>query len=200
LKMMVKILSKKLITPSSPTPKHLQTMKLSAFDQIQPPVYIPFLLYFESVTHGHLRPSMLTHSINLRGKTGMPIQIQENTQGNLVRLAFARFIPNQESKTEFNDLLSRIHDAIHNTMKDCAQQQNADSILLGMTNALNEVNEEHEKGEADIYSFSSWSRFPVYEADFGWGKPDAGGTVTIPYLSNFFCGYHVGKQDKLSRP
>ncbi|KAJ6683319.1 hypothetical protein OIU85_007045 [Salix viminalis] len=32
-------------------------------------------------------------------------------------------------------------------------------------------NEEAGKGEIDLYTFSSWCGFPVYEVDFGWGKP-----------------------------
>ena len=30
-------------------------------------------------------------------------------------------------------------------------------------------------------NFSSWCRFPVYEADYGWGKPVWFSTTTLPY-------------------
>ncbi|KAJ4837311.1 hypothetical protein Tsubulata_047627, partial [Turnera subulata] len=44
--MEVQILSRKLITPSSPTPEHLQTLKLSYLDQLAPAFYVPRIFYF----------------------------------------------------------------------------------------------------------------------------------------------------------
>ena len=41
-----------------------------------------------------------------------------------------------------------------------------------MMNSFREVREEHEKGETDICRFTSWCKFPLNEADFGWGKPN----------------------------
>lgn len=34
-----------------------------------------------------------------------------------------------------------------------------------------EISRVLREGNADIIRFSSWCRFAVYEADFGWGKP-----------------------------
>lgn len=31
-----------------------------------------------------------------------------------------------------------------------------------------------------MYRFSSWTRFPFYETDFGWGKPTWVSTTSIP--------------------
>ncbi|MCD9642429.1 hypothetical protein HAX54_029255 [Datura stramonium] len=42
----VEIMSKKLIKPSSPTPKHLQNYKLSFFDQIAEKTHMPFVLFY----------------------------------------------------------------------------------------------------------------------------------------------------------
>ncbi|KAJ4837332.1 hypothetical protein Tsubulata_051225 [Turnera subulata] len=44
--MKVQILSRKLITPSSPTPEHLQTLKISYLDQFAPPLYVPRVFYY----------------------------------------------------------------------------------------------------------------------------------------------------------
>ncbi|KAJ6676262.1 ACETYL-COA-BENZYLALCOHOL ACETYLTRANSFERASE-LIKE [Salix viminalis] len=47
--MKVQILSRKLITPSSPTPRHLQNLKISWLDQfLSPHNYLPFIFYFPS--------------------------------------------------------------------------------------------------------------------------------------------------------
>lgn len=32
-------------------------------------------------------------------------------------------------------------------------------------------------GERSVYTCTSWCRFPMYEADFGWGKPE---WITVP--------------------
>ncbi|KAL7182946.1 hypothetical protein ACSBR1_041601 [Camellia fascicularis] len=44
--MEVNVLSKKLIKPSTPTPNHPQTYKLSFFDQLAPPAHIPLIFFY----------------------------------------------------------------------------------------------------------------------------------------------------------
>ncbi|CAL5356081.1 unnamed protein product [Camellia sinensis] len=44
--MEVNVLSKKLIKPSTPTPNHPKTYKLSFFDQLAPPAHIPLIFFF----------------------------------------------------------------------------------------------------------------------------------------------------------
>jgi shikimate O-hydroxycinnamoyltransferase len=44
--MEVQILSRKLIAPSSPTPPHLQNLKVSCFDQLAPSIYLPCIFYY----------------------------------------------------------------------------------------------------------------------------------------------------------
>ncbi|KAF7138990.1 hypothetical protein RHSIM_Rhsim07G0095200 [Rhododendron simsii] len=46
--MEVHVLSRKFIKPSTPTPNHLRIHKLSFFDQLTPPVHIPFLFFYPS--------------------------------------------------------------------------------------------------------------------------------------------------------
>ncbi|KAJ6408392.1 hypothetical protein OIU84_011663 [Salix udensis] len=46
MNMKVQILSRKLIAPSSPTPPNLQNLKISCFDQLAPPTYVPCIFYY----------------------------------------------------------------------------------------------------------------------------------------------------------
>ncbi|KAL1834858.1 hypothetical protein ACET3Z_004509 [Daucus carota] len=46
--MEVKMLSRKMVKPANPTPDHLVASKVSFFDQMQPPVYIPSIYFFKS--------------------------------------------------------------------------------------------------------------------------------------------------------
>ncbi|KAJ0086059.1 hypothetical protein Patl1_09411 [Pistacia atlantica] len=44
--MEVEVISRKCIKPSSPTPLHLRTHKLSLLDQYVPPIYVPMVFYY----------------------------------------------------------------------------------------------------------------------------------------------------------
>nr|XP_016456062.1 PREDICTED: pelargonidin 3-O-(6-caffeoylglucoside) 5-O-(6-O-malonylglucoside) 4'''-malonyltransferase-like [Nicotiana tabacum] len=45
----IHIVSRKLIKPSNPTPKHLQSFKLSLFDQLAPSYHIKIILYYNNI-------------------------------------------------------------------------------------------------------------------------------------------------------
>lgn len=55
--MKVEIQCKKLLKPSSPTPPHLQSLKISAIDQLQPPFYITLIFHFDVHSHDQARTS-----------------------------------------------------------------------------------------------------------------------------------------------
>ncbi|XP_050257279.1 acetyl-CoA-benzylalcohol acetyltransferase-like [Quercus robur] len=136
------------------------------------------LIAVAKARRGHLRASILSHSLNLRGKTALPIP--DNSFGNFYMVANARFGGNNESKFELHDLVDALDDSIRNTLDDCMKAQTGDDLVSMMTKSLREVGEERERGETDIYMFSSWCRFPFYEADFGWGNPAWMSIVAIP--------------------
>ncbi|KAM4113902.1 hypothetical protein ACJW30_04G030000 [Castanea mollissima] len=136
------------------------------------------LIAVAKARHGHLRASILCHSLNLRGKTALPIP--DNSFGNFYMVANARFGGNNEGKFELHDLVDALDDSIRNTIDDCMKAQTGDDLVSMMTKSLREAGEERERGETDIYMFSSWCRFPFYEADFGWGKPAWMSIVAIP--------------------
>ncbi|ESR56361.1 hypothetical protein CICLE_v10023671mg [Citrus x clementina] len=46
--MQLRIISKEIIKPSSPTPHHLKTHKLSLLDQLAPDIYLPIVLFYDS--------------------------------------------------------------------------------------------------------------------------------------------------------
>ena len=45
------------------------------------------------------------------------------------------------------------------------------NVLLGYFIIFHDLVRQERRGETDIYNFSSWFWFPLYEVDFGWGKP-----------------------------
>ena len=123
------------------------------------------LIAIAQAKHGHLRHSILFQTLSLRGKTALPIP--DNSFGNLFMPITSRFGGDNESKMELHELVGKLDDSIRNALVDCKKPQNGDELFSMMTNSFKEVPDP----ETDIYLFTSWCRFPVYEADFGWGKP-----------------------------
>ncbi|CAK7329171.1 unnamed protein product [Dovyalis caffra] len=120
--------------------------------------------------HGSMRPSLLTVPVNLRGKTNL--SIPENLCGNFRSWATLQFMPNgTESEVQFHDLVSRIHGGIENTVSNYAKASSSDDLFLTVINDFRKVSEAVKESDADVYMFSSWCQLPLYEADFGWGKP-----------------------------
>ncbi|KAB2634801.1 vinorine synthase-like [Pyrus ussuriensis x Pyrus communis] len=86
--MQVKIISDECIKPSSPTPQHLRTHKLSLLDQFIPSVYVPMILFFH--------PSSSIHPIN--------INITTPTRSQLLKQSLS------ETLTHFHPLAGRIRE------------------------------------------------------------------------------------------
>jgi shikimate O-hydroxycinnamoyltransferase len=136
------------------------------------------LIRVAQARHGHLRPSLLGLTFNMRGKTAMTTP--DYSCGNFVNWANAQFMPDDEIKMELHHFVNRVHDAISTTTHDCAKASNSDDIYSMVSSKAREVGEALGEGNVDTYMFSCWCRFPWYEADFGWGKPSWVSSVDVP--------------------
>nr|GMC83527.1 acetyl-CoA-benzylalcohol acetyltransferase-like [Ipomoea batatas] len=124
--------------------------------------------------HTLLRPSILSPAINLRGRTSFPA-ISNDSSGNFWTPFVAHFKPaaNNEGTLTWQDLVGPITDAMQ-TMFNLVQHGSGDEISRAAIKAFKEVHETMAAGghgEVDAFICSSWCRFGLYEADFGWGKP-----------------------------
>lgn len=83
---------------------------------------------------------------------------------------------------ELHELVSLIGNAIENARKKFVSAGTDEIPYL-----LNYYREEAEKcgveerRDVDIHIISSWCKFPMYDADFGWGKPHWVGHATRKY-------------------
>ncbi|KAL5784057.1 hypothetical protein ACOSQ2_006449 [Xanthoceras sorbifolium] len=128
------------------------------------------LIRLNQAKHGKLRPSVISNTMNLRGRCTV-LPISENSCGNLYRPVTVQFVPkDKEGNPEFQDLVSLLSDSITDAVNDCTKPQNGDDLFSMVTNAWREAGEEFHKDEVDAYGFTSMCRMPLY-ADFGWGKP-----------------------------
>lgn len=129
------------------------------------------LIRVSRLRHGEWRPSIICHTMNIRGRTVLPIS--DDCCGNLFRPVIAKFNPeNKCYKVEFHDLVSVIGGAIRDTVADCAKPQSGDDFSSMVIDAWKEAGEEFNKDidKVDCYGFTSLCRMPIYP-DFAWGKP-----------------------------
>ncbi|KAL7199793.1 hypothetical protein ACSBR2_021987 [Camellia fascicularis] len=132
--------------------------------------------------HGHPRASGVLQTVNLREKT-VP-RLPEHSCGNFWGFAMTGCM-GDESKVELQGFVDLIGAAIRNTVTDCANvlSQGEDEHMK-VIKPFMAANQNFSNAEMDSYLFTSWSRFPFYEIDFGWGKPVWTSVVDMP-LKNF---------------
>ncbi|XP_004310027.1 PREDICTED: vinorine synthase-like [Fragaria vesca subsp. vesca] len=108
---------------------------------------------------------MVLHSVNLRPRFDPPLP--HLSFGNLYRAAMtAPFLSRGEER--YGLVMRQVRaeiDKIDNHYMKCLQQ--GDDHL----SELNESVDSVISGELITFSFSSFCRFPLYDNDFGWGKP-----------------------------
>ncbi|KAB2090733.1 hypothetical protein ES319_A03G142100v1 [Gossypium barbadense] len=104
-------------------------------------------------------PNVMIHTVNLRTKFEPPLSAQ--SFGNIFRVAIT--VPSMD---DGSNLVSQIRNSIRKIDNDYVTKlQAVDEDLFEPTN------QGDGKGETTPFIFTSLCRFPLYEADFGWGKP-----------------------------
>lgn len=116
----------------------------------------------------------ILHAVNLRTRTDPPLP--EYSFGNIYRVAIAA--PRLEKGQECYKLINQMRDAIRNVNVDYVKQ------LAESDEHLSFIKEAAAKFNQGIWislSFTSFCRFPVYEVDFGWGKPIRFGSARLTF-------------------
>ncbi|XP_062110563.1 stemmadenine O-acetyltransferase-like [Humulus lupulus] len=116
----------------------------------------------------------IIHTVNVRPKLDPPLP--QHSFGNLYRYSYAIFSSTILSSTEKDD------DCGYEAMKQIkAGFKTMDMDYLRKVQEGEEVKLKHfmeyseellkKGGELVSFGFTSFCRFPIYDADFGWGKP-----------------------------
>ncbi|KAM2535023.1 hypothetical protein TB1_020663 [Malus domestica] len=133
---------------------------------------------FIASTQGKPNPNTLyrvLHTVNLRTRMDPPLP--EYHFGNV-----SRFVMSSPSFDEGEDtcygIVSQMRQAIKTIDGDYIAKIKEGNELLEF---LKQRMEEFMKGEVASFSFTSLCRFPLYETDFGWGKPVWVGSVSFPF-------------------
>ncbi|GFY87428.1 hypothetical protein Acr_05g0010670 [Actinidia rufa] len=122
------------------------------------------------------KPSVLFQSVNLR--TRFDPQLPENSTGNIV--GYFPVASPEEGGDEI-DLLRSVEGLKRGLIEFCngyvkklQERENGCSAILERMKVF-------DMGDADTYTVTSWCRFPMQEADFGWGKPVWLATAYLPF-------------------
>ncbi|CAK9137371.1 unnamed protein product [Ilex paraguariensis] len=114
------------------------------------------------------------HAVNLRTRIDPPLP--EYYFGNISRLAIA--VPSLDSKEECYGIFNKMREAIRSVNGDYVKKLGEGDKHL---NFIKDRAERTTKGEVVSFSFTSLCRFPLYEADFGWGKPMWVGSASLNF-------------------
>ncbi|KAL5552674.1 hypothetical protein UlMin_040075 [Ulmus minor] len=111
---------------------------------------------------GSFVESVLFHAMNLRPRMSPPLP--ENSIGNLIW-----FLPIviEESEMDLSIIVSKMRREINEFCEEKASKLKDDEGLA----VLGEISKWGNFKEMELFSCSSWCKFPLYETDFGWGKP-----------------------------
>lgn len=125
-----------------------------------------------------LPASIATHLVNIRERTAPPLP--RHSLGNLWRLSLAPYLDAKE-EVKLNELVGLLRKAIQRIDGDYVSKLQGANGLAKAIEPLQELRQLALGGKGvEVYTFSSWARFPLYEIDFGWGKPERVCTITVP--------------------
>jgi hypothetical protein len=118
--------------------------------------------------NGSFKPTALFQAVNLRGRMDPPLP--DTVFGNFV-WPFA-LIVEEESEMELHHLVQKMRETKIDFLNNKANKFRGEGGFAALMEALKERAEIfRNRKELVVYKCSSWCKFPLYETDFGWGKP-----------------------------
>ncbi|KAG6435382.1 hypothetical protein SASPL_100254 [Salvia splendens] len=135
------------------------------------------IIRIDTTKHGRPRPSLLIQAVNMRPRTTPPLP--NHSCGNLALHAVAKCSHGADG-LGLQQIACVMSEAIEKTISDCARL-----LSRGYEDVVVEAEADLIGGlmssEMNNLSFSDWSRFGLYDADFGWGKPASVGIARVPF-------------------
>lgn len=117
---------------------------------------------------GHFRDSIVAIAMNLRGKTALTVS--EPNYGNFWTSVIVP-LEARNAKMELQELMIVLEDRIRSTIEKLATAGPEDISSMLIDSRREIIEKRYLSAGVDVYICTSWCRFPIYEVDFGWGKP-----------------------------
>lgn len=129
------------------------------------------------------RKAVLSLGVNIR-KRLVPT-LPDNYGGNYVGSISARMEDHDD--LELQSIVSRIRKDLIEFGENYAKITQGDDPSLAICKAVEEFGKMAMSKDIDYYNCTSWCRFELYDADFGWGKPTWLSIVLTVELKNIMC-------------
>ncbi|XP_044503415.1 tabersonine-19-hydroxy-O-acetyltransferase-like [Mangifera indica] len=119
---------------------------------------------------GSTRPSALFQAVNLRKRMTPPVP--ESAFGNFVWPFMVIAEEDNKDNLELHELVIEMRRAFNSFCHEKADKFKGEEGHLAILGALKERGQFFKnRKEMTVYKCTSWSKFPLYDTDFGWGKP-----------------------------
>nr|XP_017244912.1 PREDICTED: pelargonidin 3-O-(6-caffeoylglucoside) 5-O-(6-O-malonylglucoside) 4'''-malonyltransferase-like [Daucus carota subsp. sativus] len=130
------------------------------------------------VIPGRPKRFLVSQTVNMRGRTDPPISKKQC--GNLYLVASARSVAG-EAGVDLQSLVELLTDSVRRELANCKKIVPSKGEKMMITPGFNELGKAFADPEiSSVVMFSDWCKFPLYEADFGWGKPGWVSGVHVP--------------------
>ncbi|XVF13582.1 hypothetical protein REPUB_Repub08aG0219700 [Reevesia pubescens] len=117
---------------------------------------------------GSFAPTVLFQAVNLRKRLSPPLP--ETAIGNFISPFMV--IANEEKDLELHELLIQMRKSFNEFNNTTTKIFKGEDAPLAIMGALKERGEFFRNNRGmTAYKCSSWCKFPLYDTDFGWGKP-----------------------------
>ncbi|XP_022772425.1 vinorine synthase-like [Durio zibethinus] len=117
---------------------------------------------------GSVGPTALFQAVNLRTRMSPPLP--DTAFGNFIWPFMV--LAKEEKDLELHELVIQMRKSFNEFNNTTANMFRGEGAPLAVMGALKERGEFFRNNrEMTVYKCSSWCRFPLYDTDFGWGKP-----------------------------
>ncbi|KAI8546389.1 hypothetical protein RHMOL_Rhmol07G0113700 [Rhododendron molle] len=177
--------------------------KPSRVEVVTAVVWKALILAARASNAGKLRNSVLLFVVNLRGRTALPMS--ENLGGNFYMDTPIKFEPEQNTtELDHHLLVHLIRESIVTSLTTFEKLSDGDEISSAAVNFLDQVRKSKLDEEVDVHNLTSRCRFPLYDSDFGWGKPCLVTCACMPWefvaLMDTKCGTGIEAWVGLDEP
>ncbi|KAJ7957623.1 vinorine synthase-like [Quillaja saponaria] len=131
-------------------------------------------------TSTSLKKTTLMQAVNLRKR--MIPSLPEKSVGNMVWnfMVYTK----ENSEVELHDLVSKQKEALMELCNKYVENFSGEKWFSLIMESMEELRPMYCDENQVVYKFASWCRFPLYEIDFGWGKPIWVSTIGCEYKNS----------------